>query len=45
MQKKLTIKATEGRQPRHWRRFGVSTVNFKHILHFFLLLQLLSLNK
>ena len=36
--KKITIKAIEEHQRRHWRRSGVSTVNFEDILHFVLLL-------
>ena len=39
---KLTIKAPERRQR---RRSGVSNVKFKHILHLFLVLLLLPLNK
>ena len=39
---KLTIKTKEGR---HWRRSGVFIVNFKHILHLFLVFLLLTFNK
>lgn len=39
---KLTIKAPEQSQG---GRSGVIIVNFKHILHFFLLFQLLNLNR
>ena len=39
---KLTVKTPERR---HWRRSVVYTVNFEHILHVFLVLLLLTLNK
>ena len=39
---KLTIKTTERRQ---WRCSGVFIVNFKHILHLFVVFLLLTLNK
>ena len=38
---KLTIKTPE---QRHWRRFGVSIVDFEHISHPFLVFLLLPLN-
>ena len=39
---KLAIRTPERR---HWRRSGVFIVNFEYILHLFLVLQLLTLNK
>ena len=39
---KLTIKTPEGR---HWRRSGVFSVNFEHILHLALVFLLLTLNR
>ena len=39
---KLTVKTPERR---HWRRSVVFTVNFEYILHVFLVLLLLTLNK
>ena len=39
---KLTIKTPERRQ---WRRFGVYTVNFEHILHLILVFLLLTLSR
>ena len=39
---KLTIKVPE---QRHWRHFGVFTVNFEYILHLILVLSLLTLSR